>query len=379
MNIAVLGIGQVPFTGPCPDDPPDLGARALEAALADAGVQPNELDLATFGSVYEHPFLGQRVLLRIGCSGIPIVNLENACSSGSTALVEAVRWIQAGEAEIAAAVGVEKLASKWSSGPIPFDPQDIFGGQGLTMPSFYGLLAEHHIAHHGSTRADFAGIAAKNRSYGVHNPYALFRTPVTVEEVLAQPVISSPLGKLDCCANADGAAAVVLASARAARRHTTSPVWIRAAVMTSGRLGDRFDGDRMTPTAERAYELAGIGPADVDVVECHDNFSAAELECYEGLGFCARGEGHLYHRQGLASLNGGGTAFNPSGGLLARGHPSGATGPAQVGSVVRQLRGDAGPVQQEGARVGLTHTSGGGVMELQSNVCVVSILEGGRS
>ena len=374
MKVAVLGAGQVPFTGPCPDDPADLGARALHAALDDGGVPAGDLDLATFGTVYEHPFLGQRVLLRAGRNGIAIVNQENACSSGSAAFVEACRWIEAGQAEVAAVVGVEKLATKWSSGPIPFDPNDVFGAQGLTMPSFYGLLAEYHMAQHGSTREDYAGIAVKNRSFGAHNPNARFRAPVTIDEVMAQPVISSPLGKLDCCANADGAAALILASVGAARRYTRRPVWATAAVLASGRLGDRFDGDPMTPASKRAYEVAGVGPADIDAVECHDNFSAAELECYEGLGFCDRGEGHLYFRKGLSGLNGGGAVFNPSGGLMARGHPSGATGPAQVGSIVRQLRGEAGHVQQEGATVGLTHTSGGGVLELQSNACVVSIL-----
>jgi acetyl-CoA acetyltransferase len=374
-RVAVVGVGQVPFTGPVDDDPADMAAQALRAALADGGVEPGAVDLAAFGSVYEHPFLGQRVLLRLGLNGIGVVNQENACASGTAAIVEACRWIESGAADLVAVAGVEKLASKWSSGPIPWDPTDIFGGQGLTMPAFYGLLAEYHMAHFGSTRADYAGIAAKNRNYAVHNSYARFRQPVTVDDVLAAPEIASPLGKYDCCPNGDGAAAAVLASEAVVRRFDREPVWITAAVLASGRLGDRFDGDPMTAASARAYEQAGVGPDDIDVVECHDNFSAAELECYEGLGFCAEGEGHLYFRKGLSGINGGGAAFNPSGGLLGRSHPSGATGPAQLASITHQLRGEAGAVQHEGARVGLVHTSGGGVLELQSNVCVVLVVQ----
>jgi benzoylsuccinyl-CoA thiolase BbsB subunit len=384
MKIAVLGVGQTPFTARMEGDPMDEAGTALRRALQDAGVSPRDVELAIGASVYEGPFQGQRILMRLGMNGIPIVNLENACSTGSTGIVEAARWIQAGEAELAVVVGVERLASKFATGPIPLDESlktgsggvasDPFVSQGMTFPSYYGLIAERHMAEHGSTREDWAVIAVKNREYATHNPNARFRSAPSLREVLEAPIISSPLGKWDCSGNADGAAAVVLASERAARRYSRKPVWLRAVAMASGELGDRLEHNPMVETAERAYTLAAVGPDDVDVVEVHDNFSPAELECYEELGFCKRGEGHLYLRAGYSRIGGSGAAFNPSGGLIGRGHAPGATGIVQFNSIVQQLRDAAGPLQHEGARVGMTHTSGGGVMALAANVCVITIM-----
>jgi acetyl-CoA acetyltransferase len=227
---------------------------------------------------------------------------------------------------------------------------------------------------HGSTREDYSNITVKNRSYAAHNPYARFRKPPSLEEVLQQPMIASPIGKLDCCANGDGAAACILASEAAARRFGAARrISLLAAELGGGVLGDRLLSDPMTGLCDRAYEKAGIGPRDVDVVECHDNFSVGELECYERLGFAAEGDGHHFLRAGRSKI-GGEVAFNPSGGLLGRSHPAGATGCAQVCSIVAQLRGEAGPVQQANAKVGLVQTSGGGVMELQSNATTVLIM-----
>jgi benzoylsuccinyl-CoA thiolase BbsB subunit len=375
VKVAVSGVGQVPFTGPTQTDMADLGGAAARAALADAGVEAGDVGVAVVGSVYEHPSVGQKVLLRLGLNGIPLVNLENACASSSSATIEALRWIESGHAEVALVVGVDKMASHYSSGPIDLvDERDTFGAQGLTVPALFGLLAEKHMAEHGSTREDFARIAHKNRSYAAVNPYARFRKPPTLEEILASPVIATPLGKFDCCANGDGAAAVVLASEDYAERHGLRSVWLRAAELGGGVLGDRLFDDPMTPLAQRAFERAGLSPEDIDVVECHDNFSVGEFEAYERLGFCPPGEAHLYLREGKSAINGGGAAFNPSGGLLGRSHPAGATGCAQIGSIVRQIRGEAGAVQHDAARTGLVQTSGGGVMELQSNATTVLIL-----
>lgn len=383
MKVAMLGIGQVPFSTRLEGDPMDAAGTALRLALEDAGIAPGDVDLAVAATVFEGPFQGQRMLMRLGMNGIPIINLENACSTGSNGIVEAARWIQAGEADIAVVIGVERLASKFASGPIPLDESlktgsgsvavDPFISQGMTFPSYYGLIAERHMALYGSTREDWATIAVKNREYGALNPFARFREAPTLAQVLESPIISSPLGKWDCAGNADGAAAIVLVSEKAARRYTRKPVWLRAAVLTTGELGDRLEHNPMVDASRVAYAQAGLGPEDVNVVEVHDNFSPAELECYEELGFCKRGEGHIYLRDGKSRVNGGGAAFNPGGGLLGRGHAPGATGIVQMHSIVRQLRQEAGPVQHDGARVGMTHTSGGGVMALAANVCVVTI------
>ena len=376
MNVAVLGVGQVAFTGPSNTPMGDLAGGAARAALADANIAASAIQMAAVGSVYEHPSVGQRVLLRLGLNGIPLANLENACASGTSAAIEAMRWIQSGEADVALVVGVDKMASYFSSGPIALvDETDIFGAQGLTVPAYFGLIAELHMAEFGSTREDFARISHKNRGYAAHNPYARFQSAPSFEEILASPIIASPIGKFDCCANGDGAAALVLASESYAMRHGGSrAVWIRTAELGGGVLGDRLFDDPMTGLAKKAYERAGLGPQDIQVVECHDNFSVGEFEAYERMGFCAHGEAHLYLRAGKSQIGGKGAAFNPSGGLLGRSHPAGATGCVQIASIVQQLRGEAGTLQHPGAKAGLVQTSGGGVMELQSNATTVMIL-----
>jgi acetyl-CoA acetyltransferase len=378
MTAYVIGFGQTPFTGGSPQSLTQLGAAASRAALADAGVEIGRVDFCAAGSAFEHPGVGQKILLGLGLNGIPLVNLEGACASSGLALVEAVRWIDSGAAGIALVVGIEKMATRFKSGPLELvGADDPFGAAGATVPALFGMLAEHHMHRHGSTPADFAQITLKNRGYAQHNPFARFTKPPTLEEILAQPMIATPLRRLDCCANGDGAAALVLASEDVARSlGMTRAVKVRAAELGGGVLGDRLDSDPMTPLAERAYAAAGLGPDDVDVVECHDNFSVGEFECYERLGFCQAGEGHHYLRAGKSSLEGDGAVFNPSGGLLGRSHPAGATCAAQVGSVISQIRGEAGAMQRPGARVGLVQTSGGGVLELQSNASTVFILGG---
>jgi acetyl-CoA acetyltransferase len=375
VSVAILGIGQTRFTGANDISLTALGAEASRNAVQDAGIDLNDIEVVIASSAFEHPGVGQRVLLGLGLNGLPLVNLENACASSTAAVVEGVRWIESGAADVALIIGVEKMATRFSQGPLELvDTSDPFGAQGVTVPALFGLLAEMHMHNHGSTREDFARIALKNRTYAAHNPNARFRKPPSLEEVLAQPMIATPIGKLDCCANGDGAAACILASETAVRRFGGArAVWIRAAEIGGGVLGDRLFDDPMTGLGQRAYERAGLGPTDIQVVECHDNFSVGELECYERLGFATEGEGHHFLRAGRSRI-GGEVAFNPSGGLLGRSHPAGATGCAQVASVVTQLRGEAGPVQQQGAKAGMVQTSGGGVMELQSNATSILIV-----
>lgn len=376
MSLHLIGFGQTPFTGESPRTVTELGSTASRIAIEDAGLEVGDIEMCVVGSAFEHPGVGQRVLLGLGRNGIPLVNVEAACASSGSAIIEAMRWIDSEAVSIALVVGVEKMATRFKSGPLELvNRSDPFGANGITVPSIFGMLAEYHMHNYGSIPEDFARITHKNRFFAQHNRFARFRQPPSLEQILSQPMIATPLRKLDCCANGDGAAAVVLASESVVRsRGSRRSVRILAAELGGGVLGDRLDSDPMTPLAERAYERAGIGPEDIDVVECHDNFSVGEFECYERLHFCEHGCGHRYLHDGKPFLEGGGALFNPSGGLLGRSHPAGATGCAQIGSIMQQLRGEAGAVQKADARLGLVQTSGGGVMELQSNATTVFLL-----
>jgi acetyl-CoA acetyltransferase len=232
--------------------------------------------------------------------------------------------------------------------------------------------------HYGTTREQLAAVSVKNRANGAANPYAHFKSAVTAEEVLASPMISDPLTLLQCCPNVDGAAAVVVMSDEAAKRAGIDrPVRVAGVGVTSGRALDVVgaEPDATERAAAIAYEAAGIGPHDVDVCEVHEPFTIAEILHVEGLGFCAPGEGGNYIESGKAGIGGDGVAVNPSGGLISRGHPLGASGAAQVVEIVQQLRGEAGSRQREGARVGLAHIMGGNISELDSNACVIHIFE----
>jgi acetyl-CoA acetyltransferase len=253
---------------------------------------------------------------------------------------------------------------------------DIANQVGLPLPGLYALKAQHYMAEYGATPEQLASVVVKSRANAQWNDYAYFRTPVTVDQVLASPPISDPLTLFQCCPNVDGAAAVVIASESFARKHGTSgAIKVRGTGVSSGHPIDRADSvaDATERAAAQAYEQAGLGPSDIDVCEVHEPFSIAEILHYEGLGFCGEGEGANYVSSGRADVGGSGVAVNPSGGLLSRGHPLGASGVAQIAEIVWQLRGTAGGRQREGARVGMTHIMGGSIPELDSNACVVSI------
>jgi acetyl-CoA acetyltransferase len=301
---------------------------------------------------------------------LPIVNVENACASGSTALLMAANWIRSGMAETVLAVGVEHLSSAFD-GLIGM-ADSYYTRQGMTLPSLYALHARNHIEGHGLTAEQIAQVSEKSRRMAPYNPIASAQEGVTREQVLAAPMIADPLTLFMCCPNADGAAAAVLTGAPADRRAVT----LLGSGLGSGRHRDRLPlGESLVPgVAEVAYEQASLGPADVDVAEVHDAFAIGEILGYERLGFCAVGEGGSYVERAYPGA--GPTAVNTSGGFIGRGHPPGATGLAQVFEIVRQLRREAGPVQVEGARTGLTLTMGGTVLELETNACVVHLFSG---
>lgn len=376
-GVLVVGAGMTQF-GKWPQrSPDDLGREAVLAALRDSGVDPRRVQAAYCGHVFQGMAVGQRVMAQVGLAGIPVTNVENVCSSGATAIREAYLAIRAGEYEVVLALGVESLTGRFRGALTP-DPDDLEALHGMTMPAIYAMRARKHMETYGTTTDQLALISVKNKRNAALNPYAQFTKPVTLEEVRASRPIAEPLRLLECSPVSDGAAAVVLMSARAARRlGARAPVHLAASALFSGAYDPGLTDMAFEPltwrTAQAAYERAGIGPQDVAFAEVHDCFSAAEVLRVEGLGLVPRGEYPRFVEAGHADI-GGKLPINPSGGLLGKGHPLGATGVAQVVELVRQLRGEAGPRQIEGAKVGLAHCRGGKAAGIEGAACTVNIL-----
>jgi benzoylsuccinyl-CoA thiolase BbsB subunit len=321
--------------------------------------------------------VGQRIMGRIGLAGLPIVNVENACSSSSGAMAQGVMAIQAGAYDVVLVIGVEKL-TKFGGGTLPLDEDDWEVRLGLSMPALYAMRAQRYMHDYGVRAEQIAGVSVKNRGNGARNSDAQMQKEVTVEEVLASRMIADPFTLLQCCPTGDGAAAIILASDKVARQFRGDPIGVRASHLTSGKFMAGFR-DMTSPEitvrgAKETFEEAGLGPEDIDVAEVHDAFSIAELLYYEAFGFCPRGEGAALLESGATRISGR-IPINPSGGLLAKGHPVGATGAAQVVEIVRQLRGEAGPRQVEGARIGLSHATGGGISGFDHGACSIHIFQ----
>jgi benzoylsuccinyl-CoA thiolase BbsB subunit len=283
--------------------------------------------------------------------------------------------IRSGEYDVVLVIGVEKL-TKFGGGTLPLEEEDWEVAQGLVMPALYAMRANRYMHEFDLTVEQLAKVAVKNRGHGARNPDAQMRKPVTVGEVLGSRPIADPFTLLQCCPMGDGAAAIVLCHSALAAQFRSDPVQVLASDLTSGKFTSGFR-DMTTPEittrgAQEAYAEAGLGPQDIDVAEVHDAFSIAELLYYEAFGFCARGEAGAFLDSGATTL-GGRVPFNPSGGLLAKGHPIGATGAAQVVEIVRQLRGELGDRQVEGAKVGLSHATGGGISGFDHGACSIHI------
>ncbi|WP_234195646.1 lipid-transfer protein [Pseudacidovorax sp. NFM-22] len=388
--VHVVGVGMLPFTKPGASEAYDvMGARAARAALDDAGVDYQSVQQVMAGYVYGDSCCGQAVSYRLGLTGVPVFNVNNNCATGSTALFLARQAVASGAVDCVLAVGFEQMgrgaiAAQWTDRPDPSqrlldtleqvqgrDPQapiaaQLFGGAGRMHMQLYG------------TRADtFGRIAVKARAHAAHNPLALFRTPLTLDEVMASPMVFDPLTRLQCCPPTCGAAAAVLCSAAFARRHGLD---MRVRIAGQGMATDgnsSFDEqdlrklvgyDMARRAARTAYEEAGVGPEDIPVVELHDCFTANELISYEALGLCREGEAEGFVLDGQ-NTHGGRVVTNPSGGLLSKGHPLGATGLAQCAELTWQLRGEAGGRQVPGARHALQHNLGLG------GACVVTVYE----
>lgn len=374
-DVSVIGVGMIPF-GKYPDRKlSDLGWPAVKAAVADANIEPRKIQAVYCGTALGGMMAGQRVMGRIGLTGIPIANIENACSSSSTAFRQGVMAIQAGQFDVVLVIGVEKL-TKFGGGTLPLEEEDWEVSQGLSMPALYAMRAQRYMHDFGLTREQLALVSVKNRRHGALNPDAQMRNQVTLDEVLTSRPIADPFTLLQCCPTGDGAAAVVLCATSVARQFRSDPVQVIASDVTSGKYITGFR-DMTIPEitvrgAKEAYQDAGVGPQDIDVAEVHDAFSIAELLYYEAFGFCERGDAGRFIESGATTF-GGKIVVNPSGGLLAKGHPVGATGAAQVVEVVRQLRGEAGARQVEGAKIGLTHATGGGISGFDHGACSIHI------
>jgi acetyl-CoA acyltransferase len=398
----IVGVGMTPF-GVRPDaSVKNLTQQAVTEALADAGAQLGDVQAAYFGNTCQDVLEGQIVvagqiaLRSMGFERIPMVNVENACATGATALHQAVMHVRSGAADVALAVGVEKLnigdkqksLEVFDGGVDVNDPvglratlSELGGAAPDTERSHslfmdvYAALARAHMDTFGTTQRQLAVIAEKNHAHAVDNPLAHFRAPISVAEILAARPVAGPLTVPMCAPLTDGAAAAVVCNAEGLRRFRSArPIRLRANVLRTGTVRplDAWDRSVTRLAAEAAYEQAGLGPDDVSVAEVHDASAFGELLQTEMLGFCEIGAGGKLAESGETTL-GGRLPVNPSGGLESRGHPMGASGLAQIYELVHQLRGDCGTRQVPGARVALAE-NGGGLYRGEEAVAAVTIL-----
>jgi acetyl-CoA acetyltransferase len=375
----VVGVGMTKFEKPGRRENWDYPAMAKESgtlALEDAGISYDAVEQAYVGYVYGESTSGQRAVYELGLSGIPVVNVNNNCSTGSTALYLATQAVRGGLASCTLALGFEKMqpGSLTSS----YDDREQSMMKHLlalaelhefalpAAPYMFGAAGREHMAKYGTTAEQFAKIAVKNHRHSVNNPYAQFRDEYTLDEILAAPTIYDPLTKLQCSPTSDGSGAAIIASEAFVEKHSLAgqAVEIVGQAMVTD-LESTFDGTAAglvgvhmsRAAADAVYEQAGIGPSDVDVIELHDCFSTNELLTYEALSLCAPGEGGKLVDAGDTTY-GGRWVVNPSGGLISKGHPLGATGLAQCAELTWQLRGTAHARQVAGAQVALQHNIG---------------------
>ena len=407
-NALIAGVGMTNFTKHADRTLKSLSIEAITEALKDADMAANQLEaayMATAGTavtVGQVMVPGQAALREMNIGGIPVINVENACASAATSFQQACTMVTHGVHDVVLAVGFEKLycedkAKTFSvfTGAVDFESFDavtekIYGrikdagidvdgdGAGNTRSLFmdiYAAMAVEHMRDFGSTREDFAAVSAKTSFHGSLNPKAQYQDVLTTEDVLATREISYPLTLGMCSPIGDGAAAAIIVSEKVAKRMSQNRlIKVRASVLNSGwDYEDNQPGVTET-VANQTYDLAEVGPEELDVVELHDASAPAELMYYETLGLCPKGEGASFIREGHSKL-GGKTPVNPSGGLLRKGHPVGATGLAQVHELVTQLRGEAGKRQVDNAKIGLAE-NGGGYIGKDAAAMVISVLEG---
>jgi acetyl-CoA acetyltransferase len=373
LTVYVHGTGIIPF-GRYPERTlEDLAVPAAAEALAESAAWPGDIDAVYCGNVYGGMLPAHRIAAHLGLAGRPAYNVEAACSSSAVALHLAVAAIRAGQLECALVIGVEQL-SVFGRGTLRLNPSDPDIAQGLTMPAVYAMRAQRYMRQTGARIEDLADVSVKNHANGAANPNAQFREPTPRDSVLASRTIADPLTLLQCCGNGDGAAAVVISRHRPDFATWPRPVWIAASVMSSGTTGqhDLSREDLTARVAAQAYAEAGIVPGDLGVIELHDAFTIAELLYYEALGLCAYGEAPGLLADGVTQRSGR-HPVNAGGGLLARGHPLGATGVAQVVEVTRHVAGRTAALATR-PDIGLTHCTGGGISGYDHAVCSIHVL-----
>lgn len=387
-EVRVAGVGMIPFTKPGASETYDvMGQKAAAAAFKDAGLPYSAVEQVYVGYVYGDSTAGQAAVYGLGLSGVPIINVNNNCSTGSSALFLARQAVESGMVDCALALGFEEmrpgaLGAIFNDRPSPMARQfkemveiQDFDKQAPGAAQFFGGAGREYSEKYGTRRETFAKIASKARVHAQHNPYAIFKEQLSVEDVLGSPQIYGPLTRFQCCPPTCGAAAAIVCSPEFAKKHgVKAEVVIKAQAMTTDGPST-FDEhsmikligyDMAKDAARRVYEKAGVGPQDIQVVELHDCFTANELLTYEALGLTPEGTAEKFIWDG-DNTYGGKFVTNPSGGLLSKGHPLGATGLAQCAELVWQLRGQADKRQAEGVTHALQHNLGLG------GACVVTL------
>lgn len=368
--------------------PKDLGRTVCWEAIRNAGINPREIDAGYMGNAAggaltsQTMVLGQVVFREVGITGVPILNLENACASGSAGIFQAWRDIRAGYCDTAIVAGVEKLfagdTQRTMAALAGAGDSELEMSVGVNFPAHWALRATKRMELFGTTREHFAKITIKNHKNGCYNPRSQYQKECTMEEVLNARMIATPMSQLECSPIGDGAAAVILCEASKAKRYTNKPILIAGCGMSSGAYLETRDitfNDIEQRAAVKAFEASGIGPKEISFAEVHDCFTIAEMMRVEGMGLCEHGEYDSLLDKGEVEINGR-LPINPSGGLLAKGHPVAATGVAQICELFWQMRGEAGQRQVANTKVGLAHCSGGGIAG-DGAVSVVTIAKKG--
>jgi benzoylsuccinyl-CoA thiolase BbsB subunit len=378
-EVAVIGAGSTIF-GKFPQKAVfELGAEAAGAALKDAGISPKDIQFAYYANLYGGMVEGQAALRDTGITSVEITNVENACTGGATAVRRAWYDIASSLYDIGIAIGAESMTTSPIAGKLITPAKgDLSGELGMNTVAKFALSQRRYMDISGVTLEQIAMVSVKNHHNGCTNPYSQYKKEFSVADIINSRLICDPITQLQSCPTTDGAAAVVLASLDFARRYTTRPITIAASIIRSGDYAFRWKditfSDMTYKATREAYQMAGIGPEDINFCELHDAFAVNELQHYAELGFCKRGEEVRLLEDGVTGLKGK-LPVNPSGGLLSKGHPLSATGVAQIAEIVWQLRGQAGQNQVPHARVGLAHTLGGEVADLEAGAVGVHILK----
>lgn len=385
-DVVIIGVGMTPFGKFLDKSLNDLGAAAIWAAIRDASIPPKDIQAAYCSNclagliIGQEGIRGQVILQNAGFTGLPIVNVENACAGGGTALRGAWMDVALGLHDVALALGVEKMyladTSKSIKALIGLADIDL-ANTGFQFIASFAFFLRKYMKKYGATREHFAKVVVKNSYNGSLSPYAQHRKPLTIDEVLNSRMVSDPLSLYMCSSMGDGAAAAIVCAKEVAKKYTDKPlIHIAALALRSGMIRPpelEEVPSINTLTSREAYNQAGVGPEDIDVVEVHDAMAPAEIIWYEDLGFCKEGEGISMIEQGRTAITGD-IPVNTGGGLTARGHPVGATGLAQVAELVWQLRGEAGDRQVANPRLALAHDAGGWLGE-DNAACTVTILK----